>query len=579
MRPSTRKWLFGLAAVVLAFSAAMRVGPLNDQRQEHHLAGAPIPELSELPMMLQPLMAVGRAPVVDYLWMRASKLKDQGRYFDADQLSRIICSLQPRFASVWAFQAWNMAYNISVTLNTPEERWRWVRNGFELLRDKGIKFNPHNMQLYRELSWIFFHKVGDFMDEKHYYYKLQLALMVEDVLGPPPADFVRPGRPRGDFYRNYDFRSLAEAPDKFRVLDDDPGVANLVAGLAEFGFEIDKPGVYLGLLDGLRKDEIQMAGTTPATEANRRHELTSLMSDPDTADARAALEHFWRADRLRTKLRIEPARMVSLQDWLGVSLDLRLAETQALYWANLGLEMAADKRVRVDIHKLNTSRIEFFCLQKMFFRGRLAMSRNAALGEPPLLSPDLRIGEILFDTYVRETGVLEWEQKGKPPVSKDMFGGFVGFTRTVVLRYAERGLRDQAREKYDFLVEFFPDPMYVGGLDPFLMRQYDVDRTNDQLRVATNRVEVLIRKAINLYAYDEDGEAARYLDRAKQVYETHNAGAVSDRMKIQMAFRALIEQQVHTYAGRSYAATYELICSKLRITPLKREPAANTPSN
>ncbi len=569
MRPSTRKWLFALLSLLIGCGAWSLLLPVNAARYRNELAGPTIEQLDELPMMLQPLMAFGRAPLVDFLWMRASKLKDQGRYFDADQLSRLICSLQPRFAAVWAFQAWNMAYNISVTLNSPEERWRWVRNGFELLRDKGIVLNPHNAQLYRELAWIFFHKVGDYMDEMHFYYKLQLALMVEDVLGAPPNDFTRPGRARGDFYRDYDFQSLAEAPDDFSAVVADSGTADLVQKLTETGFDVKKSGVYLGLIAALDAGPVEIPDATEADQANRLHDLRELMSDSNTAAARAALEHFWRKRTLMKRLRIDPARMVKLQEWFGVTLDLRLAETHALYWANMGLEKAIEKHQRVDIHKLNTERIEFFCLQKMFFRGRISMSRNAVMGEPPLLSPDLRFGDVLFDTYVRDTGIDQWEAKGKPPVDRDVFGGFVGFTRTMVLRYAERGWRDKAKEKFDFLVEHFPDPIHDGGLDAFLVRQYTTDRFNDQLRVATNRVEVLMRKAINHYAYDQDDLAIDYLARAREVYAAHNKAAVSDRMRIQRKFRELIEQMVNEYAGRMYPETYLRICQKLEVEPLK----------
>jgi len=167
MRPATRKWLFALLGVAMVAIASTRIAPLNEARQKNNLVLPPLPETVQPSMLLTPLLAVGRAPLVDYLWMRATKLKEEGRFFDAYQLSETICQLQPKFASVWAFQAWNMSYNISVTLSTPEERWRWVRNGYELLRDQGIPLNPNNTQLYRELAWILFHKVGDYMDEMH----------------------------------------------------------------------------------------------------------------------------------------------------------------------------------------------------------------------------------------------------------------------------------------------------------------------------------------------------------------------------------------------------------------------------
>ena len=102
-------------------------------------------------------MGAFRGLIVDILWMRADTLKQEGKFFDAKQLAEWITTLQPRFAQVWDFHAWNMAYNISVAIpNTqPEERWRWVKNGYELLRDRAIELNPKSILLYRSLSWIF----------------------------------------------------------------------------------------------------------------------------------------------------------------------------------------------------------------------------------------------------------------------------------------------------------------------------------------------------------------------------------------------------------------------------------------
>ncbi|MFQ5424125.1 MAG: hypothetical protein ACE5F9_09100 [Phycisphaerae bacterium] len=603
MRPSTRRWLFAALAGGIAALASSRLAPLNAQRESLHLAAAPLPQSAEPSMMLKPMLALGRAPLVDYLWMRATRLKEQGRYFDANQLSRLICDLQPRFAAVWAFQAWNMAYNISVTLNTPEERWRWVRNGIELLRDKGLPLNPNSTQLYRELAWIFFHKVGDFSDEMHFYYKLQLALMVEDILGEPPDDFVQPGRPRGRFYRSYDYAALADAPKHFEDLDQKKQIAtlreklrenpadretaaelarrraltqsikSLVDKLRAFGFDAEENGVYLGLLDGIKTGNFQIPNATPVTEANLRHELETLMGDPDTADARQTLENFWRAHRLKAELKIDPATLVKLNERLGLTVDLRLAEAHALYWTYMGLEKGADRRVRIDIQRLNTTRIGFFCLQHMFYRGRLAMSTAARLGEPPLLSPDLRVGEVLFQAYLHQAGLIVDQKTGKGPVDKDIFAGFVGFVRLLVLRYGERGLREKAEEKFEFLRSNYPDPLYDKGLDAFLALQYRSDRTNDDFRTANNRIIALLDRGIIRFAFGEDDEAARYMNRARQVYDRYQKNIVSDRNKLE-PFRKILEQRVHFGGGRMYRDSYELVCRRLGFKPLPLKNAA-----
>lgn len=574
MRPSTKKWLLALLSLAVLFAATTRIEPLAAQRKAYQLSLPPLPDEMAPSMLYTPMLALGRAPLVDILWIRATKLKEAGRYFDALQLSQRICELQPKFAAVWAFQAWNMSYNISVTLKTPEERWRWVRNGFELLRDKGIPLNPNNTQLYRELAWIFFHKVGDFMDDWHYYYKLQFALLNEDILGEPPEGFVGPGRVRGDYYRNYDYRPLAEAPSTVEALLEQSSVADFVERLKPFGFDATENGIFLGLLSSMRKGKIVIPETPDYEQEEREAALLELMRDPETAAARRALEYFWRAHRLRTEMKLDPARIVRLQEGLGVSLDYRLAESHALYWANLGIEMGTDKREVVDIHKLNTNRIEFYCLQKMFHRGRMAMSPNSDLGEPPLLNPDMRVVPMLRKAFERDSKkYLDFERKPDKAVSENFKTGYVGFMRSAILRFHELGRNDEAKEMLDALSKAYPDPIYKGGLDGFIARQMVPDRELQDFRSTRARIEALIGRGLVRYGYDEDEEAVRYIARARQIYQMYQKNAVSKRQRFPDRFSDIVSSLTHKIVGQMYRGTYVRVCGKLGIEPLpEREP-------
>lgn len=569
MRPTSRKWLLLLLAITVGVSAAWTVGPVHAMRAGKGLVMPPLPDTVRPSMLLSPLLALGRAPLVDYLWIRATKLKEEGRYFDAYQLAQMICELQPKFAAVWGFQGWNMAYNISVTCKTPEERWRWVRNGYELIRDQGIPLNPNNTQLYRELAWILFHKVGDYMDEWHAYYKLQFALIMEDILGVPPEGFVRPGRVRDDFYRDYDFKSLAEAPQKIEQLLQRADVSAFVESLRGFGFDATLPGVYLGLLRGLRDGTAQVLNAPEELRQTRLEALKALMNNPKQAEARTALERFWRAARLRSEVKLDPQRIVALQEGFGVTLDFRLAESHALYWANVGLEKGVHSRTHVDMHRLNTNRIEFFCLQKMFHRGRMAMSSQAHLGEPPIFSPDIRMVPVLFQAYLRDAEGFLRDESHNTPVSINFVTGFVGFMRMAILRYHELGMNKEAQELFDFLSRHYPDPMYAGGLDGFLAEQFKYDRENVDLVKATARIRALIQRGLIQYGYGEDEEAARYLNRAREVYDMYRSDLVSKRLDFPRSFPEMLRDAVEEIGPRMYRGSYESIRRKLGMPPLE----------
>jgi len=142
------------------------------------------------PVLALTTVALGgfRGLISNLLWIRANDLQENGKYFEMAQLASWITKLEPGFAQVWAVQAWNMAYNISVKFkdNPPgdySDRWRWVRSGIELMRDEGLRYNPNNALMYSELSWLFYHKMGDNLDDGNMFYKQQWAAEMAAVLG------------------------------------------------------------------------------------------------------------------------------------------------------------------------------------------------------------------------------------------------------------------------------------------------------------------------------------------------------------------------------------------------------------
>ena len=112
-----------------------------------------------------------RGLAAEVIWFRADRLQDEGRYAELAQLSAWLTFLEPHTPEVWAYAAWNLSYNISVSMPTPQDRWRWVEAGIRLLRDDGLRLNPRDPVLYRELSWMFLLKLGGSLDEAGVYYR------------------------------------------------------------------------------------------------------------------------------------------------------------------------------------------------------------------------------------------------------------------------------------------------------------------------------------------------------------------------------------------------------------------------
>ena len=124
-----------------------------------------------------------RGLIANVLWYRASDLQLDGSYFEALSLSDWITKLQPDIGMVWANRAWNMSYNISVQFPDFHDRWLWINSGIELLRDQGLRYNPNDVELYRELAWIYQDKIGSLTDYGNNYFKAALATEMMDALG------------------------------------------------------------------------------------------------------------------------------------------------------------------------------------------------------------------------------------------------------------------------------------------------------------------------------------------------------------------------------------------------------------
>ena len=112
-----------------------------------------------------------RSIVAEVVWFRADRLQDEGRYAELAQLSTWLTFLEPHTPEVWAYAAWNLAYNVSVMMPTPEDRWRWVEAGIRLLRDDGLRLNPRDAVLYKEIAWMFLLKIGAHLDDAGAYYR------------------------------------------------------------------------------------------------------------------------------------------------------------------------------------------------------------------------------------------------------------------------------------------------------------------------------------------------------------------------------------------------------------------------
>lgn len=215
MRPRVVQIVALLGCVALIALASTRIASINAGRSELNIRGSASPVENAPPEYALAIQVFGafRGLITDIAFIRAEQLKQLGRFYDAMQLHLWICKLQPHFPTVWEYASWNMAWNISVTTFTPEERWNWVYNGVKLLRDEGIPQNPRAINLYKQLAWTFNNKMGAATDNFHEAYKRQWAYRMHLLLGPPPD-------PLGGLTAQPDvFDEIASAEDVDKLMD------------------------------------------------------------------------------------------------------------------------------------------------------------------------------------------------------------------------------------------------------------------------------------------------------------------------------------------------------------------------
>ena len=175
-----------IALVVFGMLSAWQSRRLAEHRRER-LPEASVSYNADMPPALTFAMAgLGgfRGIISEILWFRVSRLQEEGRFLELVQLADWITRLDPHAAEGWAYNAWNLAYNVSVMMNRPEDRLRWVQNGISLLRDDGLRLNPREAKLYRELAWLYQNKVGDVLDNMHLAYKFNLLETMAPLLNP-----------------------------------------------------------------------------------------------------------------------------------------------------------------------------------------------------------------------------------------------------------------------------------------------------------------------------------------------------------------------------------------------------------
>ena len=536
------------AAACIALAALLQA-PINTQRRDLQLV-LHSNLYKELPPKYAWVSAAGgtfRGIAADILWMRAEKLKEEGKYYESHQLAKWICTLQPRFADVWSFQAWNMSYNISVATHTPRERWQWVYHGIRLLRDEGIHNNERVIALYHQLSWTWFHKVGDRLDDYHLKYKRIWATTMECLLGPPPltlseeeqVDWIKP---------------IADAPRSLTALiAQHPGVAKLVEQLQAVGVDVN-----VGTSPEKQFHPLELSLFKPYTVAQAEKTYAKYRKSPKAFDEHArkigelaaaappedfrALLNYLRAKVLREQYKMDPQFMQDLTRQLGTPtplfIDWRTPWSQAIYWAKYGVAKGEQLKKNISsFDSLNTDRVLLFSLGDLARQGTYIFRPDLDAPEESFLdtSPDWRYVEAVHQMCMSlgkkhaETGEVVGETAGE--MLKDYH---VNTLHSVILGLHFSGREEQARKYFDYLALNYKDQftghtkeMYLGSFQDFLQQQ--IKEMAGSQKEAVMLLHSLLQSAYMALANGQMSECMARLREAQNLYESYQGDRSDDR--------------------------------------------------
>ncbi|WP_176012732.1 hypothetical protein [Victivallis sp. Marseille-Q1083] len=470
------------------------------------------------PIVVFTTVALGsfRGLLADLLWLRATRLQDAGNYFEMVQLANWITELQPRFSGATVFLAWNMAYNISVTCSDYSDRWRWVQEGIKLIRDKAIDYNPTDPLIYRDLAWIFQHKMGNVMDDANQYYKVQLAREMSRVIGATP-----------------DWEGMAKAPaGESAFLARYPQDGELWKLLKQAGIEN-----YGALFAAFKKD-----GKLPDA-------LLTLLQGDETLIAE--LECALRADWIYRDYRLNVPLIVEINQKYG-ELDWRVAESQAIYWATMGLKMTPS-------HKdINCERVITQSLQESFRNGRVLMIADDV--NTITLVPNLNVVDQVIEAY--ETAYRENNN------ARTFYSAKINFMKDAIVTLYNYGQFKKAAELYATLSKLEGIRL---PLESFVMYQWEEDVRDASVKQASSIISGLISSSFSYLMYGDD-DAALARDRiARYIYTSYQNNLANRPSKDRIGLSPFAQMKREVYDGFMRSPTVPAAFKQILQAKLQQE--------
>lgn len=132
---------------------------LASLQHQHGLAEANLGKIDPSSATLKLATFGLRGVAANLLWNQADRYKMTENWSKLESVLDQISYLQPNFVSVWRFQGWNLAYNVSAEWDDYRGRYYWVLKGTNYVHG-GQAYNARDVRLVWDEGWFTGHKIG-----------------------------------------------------------------------------------------------------------------------------------------------------------------------------------------------------------------------------------------------------------------------------------------------------------------------------------------------------------------------------------------------------------------------------------
>jgi hypothetical protein len=326
--------------------------------------------------------------------------------------------------------------------------------------------------------------MGNILDDAHQLYKNRLAIAMMQIVGPEP-----------------DWEKLAKAPadykqflEKYPKTEKDP-----------FWVALKKSGI--DTYDKLYKD-FKEKSLLP-------EKFLKALNNPKMAED---LTDYFRVAWLYERFKLKASVIEEINKKYGL-LDWRMPESQAIYWATMGLKMTPSH------HDISCERMITQALFASFKAGRLMIIDNKDYAT--LVSmPNLKVVDAVLKVY--DEAYLKNDKQSSFRSAK------LNFMKDAIVLLYSYGSFSKAQEYYQKLRKEEPGK-YRTGFMAFLRKEWAEDMRDASVKEATNIIGGLIYSSLNYMVNGDMEKAVEHENLAKYLYAKYQKANADVKERVGLA--------------------------------------------